>query len=75
MAITIRHGVNSLTLDHLAGSTVEHVREQVADMLNVPASAQVRVNGSLADGDTILADNSTVEFVKIAGEKGAAIRL
>lgn len=70
MATTIRHGVNSITLDSVAGKTVGEVREQVEEVLNVPDSAQVRVNGNPADEEDEIADGSTVEFVKVAGEKG-----
>jgi len=72
MAITIRHGVNSITSDSAAGKTVEEIRAQVADILNVPANAQARVNGSQAGNEVQLDDNDTLEFVKTAGEKGAA---
>ena len=73
MAITIRHGVNTINVDSAAGKTVGEVREQAADILNIPENAQVRVNGAPADESTVLSDNSTVEFVKVAGEKGAAL--
>ena len=71
MAVTIRHGVNSINSDTVAGKTVADVREQAAEILNVPESAQVRVNGNPAEEDAVIADGSTVEFVKVAGEKGA----
>jgi molybdopterin converting factor small subunit len=71
MAITIRHGVNTIAVDTAVGKTVEELRDQVSELLNVPDSAQVRVNGAPVDDDTVLQDNSTVEFVKVAGEKGA----
>jgi molybdopterin converting factor small subunit len=70
MAVTIRHGVNSTSSDSVAGKTVAEVREQLEDVLNIPASAQVRVNGNPAGEDNEIADGSTVEFVKVAGEKG-----
>jgi len=74
MACTVRHGVNTTTLDSLAGKTVAEVREQVAELMNVPDSAEVRINGSPADEDTVIGENSTVEFVKVAGEKGVFAR-
>ena len=70
MACTVRHGVNSISSDSVAGKTVADVREQVEEVLNVPVSAQVRVNGAPAGEDDTIADGSTIEFVKIAGEKG-----
>ncbi len=73
MATTVRHGVNTVNLDSLTGKTVGEVREQVAELLNVPDSAQVRVNGAPADDDDVIAENATVEFVKVAGEKGCQV--
>jgi hypothetical protein len=70
MAVTVRHGVNQTTLNSLAGKTVAEVRGEVAGVLNVPPSAQVRVNGAIADDTDLVAENATVEFVKVAGEKG-----
>ncbi|MCY3024495.1 MAG: hypothetical protein NTW87_36430 [Planctomycetota bacterium] len=70
MAVTVRHGVNSTNSDTVAGKTVAEVREQVEEVLNVPDSAQVRVNGAPADEEDTITDGSTVEFVKVAGEKG-----
>jgi len=70
MAVTIRHGVNSISSDTVAGKTVGEVRDQVEEVLNVPESAQVRVNGAPADEEEEIADGATVEFVKVAGEKG-----
>ncbi|MCY3018792.1 MAG: hypothetical protein NTW87_07160 [Planctomycetota bacterium] len=71
MPVTVRHGVNSISSDSVAGKTVAEVREEVSDLLNVPGTAQVRVNGSPAGEDNQIPEGSTVEFVKIAGEKGA----
>ena len=71
MATTIRHGVNTINVDSVAGKTVGEVRDQVSDILNVPDNAQVRVNGAPTDDDTLLGEVSTIEFVKVAGEKGA----
>jgi len=72
MAVTIRHGVNTISVDSAAGKTVEEIRAQVADILNVPGGAQARVNNAQANDDVELADGDTLEFVKTAGEKGAA---
>ena len=70
MAVTVRHGVNQTTLNSLAGKTVAEVRSEVSGLLNIPESAQVRINGSIADEIDIVAESATVEFVKVAGEKG-----
>lgn len=71
MAVTIRHGVNTISVDSAAGKTVGEVRAQVADILNVPENAQARVSGVQAEDSKELADGDTLEFVKTAGEKGA----
>ena len=70
MAVTVRHGVNQLTLNTLAGKTVAEVRGEVASLLNIPASSQVRINSAIADDTDIVAESAVVEFVKVAGEKG-----
>lgn len=72
MSVSIRHGVNSITLDSAAGKTIGDVRNQVAELLNVPDSAQVRLNNAPSHNEAMIPDHSTVEFVKTAGEKGAA---
>lgn len=72
MSISVRHGVNSLTLDTLAGKSAREIRAELGDLLNVPDSAQVRINGAAATDDSLVADGATVEFVKTAGEKGAS---
>ncbi len=69
MAVTVRHGVNVLTLATLVGKTVAEVREEVASLLNVLASSQVRINGAIADDTDVVSENASVEFVKTAGEK------
>ena len=68
--ITIRHGVNNVQSDALAGQTVEQIRDQFAEALNIPGEAQVRLNGLAAGNDAVVNDDATVEFVKAAGEKG-----
>ncbi|MCK6499232.1 MAG: hypothetical protein L6Q38_07100 [Nitrospira sp.] len=71
MSVSVRHGVNTLTLDTLAGKTVREVRSDLGDLLNIPESAQVRINGAVATDDNAVADGASVEFVRLAGEKGA----
>lgn len=70
MSVSVRYGVNSLSLDSLVGKTVREVREEVGDLLNVPESAQVRINGVPATDDNGVADGASLEFVRAAGEKG-----
>jgi len=65
---------NSISSDSVTGKTVAEIREQAAEILNVPDNSQVRVNGSPAEEDTVVADGATVKFVKVAGEKGLVAR-
>ena len=71
MSVSIKHGVNSLTLD-LAGQTVGAIRDRVEDVLNLGANEEARVNGLPATDETVVQEGQTLEFVKVAGEKGAA---
>lgn len=70
MSVSVRYGVNSLSLDTLCGKTVREVRAELADLLSIPESAQVRINGVPATDDNGVADGASIEFVKVAGEKG-----
>lgn len=72
MSVSVRHGVNSLNLDRLSGKSVREVREEVGDLLNMPESAQARINGAPVGEDAIVPEGASIEFVKTAGEKGAA---
>ena len=72
MSVSVKHGVNTLSLDTLAGKTIQEVREEVGDLLNIPDAAQVRINGAPASDDSTVSEGAIVEFVKLAGEKGAA---
>lgn len=72
MSVTVRYGVNSLTLDHLAGRNVREVRGQVEALLHVPEQAQARLNGQPVSEETCVSEGAALEFVKAHGEKGAA---
>lgn len=69
--ITIRYGVNSLSRNDFASRTPQDVLDEVGDALNIPADVQVRINNCEARMTDLISDNSTVEFVKVSGEKGA----
>ena len=69
--VTVKFGVNKLEKADYVGMTVQEVRDEVSDVLNIPADAQARINGVAAAPEHAIAAGSTVEFVKIAGEKGA----
>lgn len=68
--VTVRYGVNAANSGDADGRTVGEVREQFEQAFNIPEGAQARVNGSPASDDTVLASGSTLEFVRISGEKG-----
>jgi hypothetical protein len=70
MAATIRYGVNSVTHERFSGMTVAELREEVSEDLNIPAGAEARLNGNRTDNDAQVSDGDTLEFVKVAGEKG-----
>ena len=69
-AVTIKYGVNTITIQTADGKTVCDIRDEVASILNVPCDAQVRIDGSSVDENSPVSDNCSIEFVKAAGEKG-----
>jgi len=68
-SVEVMYGAESQELA-IAGHTVSDVRSHLKHVLNIPADAQARVNGELKDGDYVLLENDTLEFVKVAGQKG-----
>lgn len=68
--VIVKYGVNTLNKADYVGMTVSEIRDEVTDVLNIPDDAQVRINGITAAADHQVAAGSTVEFVKVAGEKG-----
>ena len=67
--VEVVFGAESTTLD-LSGHKVQDVRDTLKHVLNIPNDAQARVNGNLVDGEYVLQANETLEFVKVAGQKG-----
>ena len=63
-------GPNMDELD-AAGLTVDEVRQQLSTAFHIAPDADVNVNGVTASGDTRLLAGDNLEFVHIAGEKGA----
>lgn len=70
MAISVKHGVNTLNVDTLSGRSVQEILDEVGPVLNIPIGSQARVNGQPAEMSASVSDGSSVEFVKVAGEKG-----
>jgi molybdopterin converting factor small subunit len=57
-----------------SNDSVENVRDLVREagpLLNIPASANIAVNGAPATEDTVLTDGDEVTTTKPAGRKGA----
>ena len=55
---------------NITGHSVAEVRKGLKAIMGIPADAQARVDGKVVDGDYILQENETLEFVKVAGQKG-----
>jgi glutaredoxin-related protein len=54
----------------ISGKSVAEVRQDLKAVMNIPNDAQARVDGKVVDGDYILQEQETLEFVKVAGQKG-----
>lgn len=67
--VEVLYGAEAQTLS-ISGHDVSTVRGELKHVLNIPDDAQARVNGELVDGNYILQEHDTLEFVKVAGQKG-----
>lgn len=67
--VEVVFGSESQTLQ-LSGHSVQDTRDTLKHVLNIPNDAQARVNGNLVDGNYVLQENDTLEFVKVSGQKG-----
>ena len=67
--VEVLYGAEAQTLS-ISGHDVMTVRGELKHVLNIPEDAQARVNGELVDGDYTLQEHDTLEFVKVAGQKG-----
>lgn len=67
--VKIVFGGNSVVKSY-DGQLVSQVRTDLGGFFQIPANAQVRVNGVSATEDTALRPNDVVEFIKQSGEKG-----
>lgn len=70
-SVDVVHGVFAHTLP-LAGMTIRQARGELAERMNIDPEAAGFVDGEEADEDTVLAEGQVLNFVKHAGEKGAA---
>lgn len=67
--VKIIHGPNDDTFPWEDGTTVFHVRRNLADAFNISFDAIALVNGTIVESAYRLQPNDTVEFVKQHGEK------
>lgn len=67
--VNVINGVNTLESE-LDGKTVVEIRKSVSQALNIDPAATVRVNGENVSASFRVSDGDTVEFVKVAGQKG-----
>jgi hypothetical protein len=67
--VEVIYGSEAQTLQ-LSGHSVQDTRDTLKHVLNIPNDAQARVNGNLVDGNYILQESDTLEFVKVSGQKG-----
>ena len=66
-------GVNEVSNESFNGKTVAQVMETAGAVLNIPANPVILLNGeAVTDRNVPLESGDELEFVKPAGEKGAA---
>ncbi len=68
--VTVVHGPLLETYD-LSGVTVNDAVDMLKGPLGIDPNVNPLVNGEEVDGDVVLTDGDTLEFVRGAGEKGA----
>ncbi len=69
--VVVVHGIHRLALP-LAGRAVGGVRQALAPVMNIGVDAIAVVNGTEIGEEYVLAPEDLLEFVRLAGEKGAA---
>lgn len=68
--VRIIYGVHSLEVN-IAGRSVEEIRAQLSQALNIGPRAIAVIDGREVMESTILQGGEVLEFVRLAGEKGA----
>lgn len=66
---SVTYGAESVNVSG-SGITVDEMRQHMKHVLGIPEDAQARVNGNLVDGNYVLQDVDSLEFVKVSGQKG-----
>ena len=69
--VSVSYGVYQMELE-LAGRTVGQAREALASSLNIDPRSAALVNGEHVEEHRTLQDGDRLEFVRLAGQKGAA---
>jgi len=68
--VKVIHGANDDSFE-VVGKKVKDVRAALVDSFNIPADATALVNGNQVDGEYVLQNSETLEFLKASGVKGA----
>lgn len=64
-------GPNDIENSRYDGKTIEQVKAELKDVLNIPEGATVLLNGQAAQGTNVsLRAGDELEFVKASGDKG-----
>jgi hypothetical protein len=66
----LKFNVHQMTLDSIVGHTVNDIRNEYTDVLNLPSNVEARIDGMPVSGETRLQAGQRLEFVKMASEKG-----
>lgn len=66
----IVNGTVDFKSENLDGMTVEEVREEYGDILQIDSAARASVGGEEVSGDAVLSDEDTLTFDMPTGAKG-----
>ena len=69
-AATVLSGAEKLSTEALIGRTVEEIRSDFEDILNIPDDANALVNGRSVDDYYTLRDGDELVFSRPVGQKG-----
>ena len=73
MSVTVRHGVNSLTLDNLAGKTVREVREEVGIVVLTMYAGDESLFAALESGASAFVSKDAPSDDVVAAARHAAV--
>ena len=69
-AVEVVHGAESIRRPEFVGRTVADVRTCLRHVLNIPSSAEGRLNGHEARPDDVLLPGDVLEYLDLPGQKG-----